>query len=248
MAQIPTPPPSRVGSEVPESSNGQRKLAESSAICSELKHTLDGLLEQYLLLLDQQQELHAALSKKLSSGFLALAHANYTCPPGRRYGTDYYDERMKATQGISIRDQDTEEHTNETSSTGNATPDQQKAEEKPEESQAGAVGKESVSPADTHDESEKSTRKTDSPTTSSPSPDLKDDLGRANDDSGAKPKKFRSNDPIHWYGILVPQSLRNAQKSFRDAVQTDVPELAGTIVEMRALEEKIAELRNKLGP
>ena len=28
------------------------------------------------------------------------AHANYTSPPGRRYGADYYDERMKATRKV----------------------------------------------------------------------------------------------------------------------------------------------------
>lgn len=59
-------------------------------------------------------------------------------------------------------------------------------------------------------------------------------------------KKFRSDDPINWYGILVPPSLRSAQKSFSAAVQTEVPELAGTIVEMRVLEQKILDMRSKL--
>lgn len=60
-------------------------------------------------------------------------------------------------------------------------------------------------------------------------------------------KKFRSDDPIYWYGILVPPSLRTAQKSFTEAIQTQVPDLAGTIVEMRALEQKITHVRTKLG-
>jgi hypothetical protein len=60
-------------------------------------------------------------------------------------------------------------------------------------------------------------------------------------------KKFRSDDPIYWYGILVPPSLRTAQKSFTEAIQTEVPDLAGTIVEMRALEQKITQVRAKLG-
>lgn len=63
----------------------------------------------------------------------------------------------------------------------------------------------------------------------------------------SKPKKFRSDDPIHWYGILVPPSLRTAQRSFTQAIQGQVPELAGTIVEMRALEERITRLRKELG-
>lgn len=60
-------------------------------------------------------------------------------------------------------------------------------------------------------------------------------------------KKFRSDDPIYWYGILVPPSLRTAQKSFTEAIQTQVPDLAGTIVEMRALEQKITQVRTTLG-
>ncbi len=59
--------------------------------------------------------------------------------------------------------------------------------------------------------------------------------------------KFRSDDPIYWYGILVPPSLRAAQKSFTDGIQTQVPDLAGTIVEMRAFEQKITLVRRKLG-
>lgn len=59
-------------------------------------------------------------------------------------------------------------------------------------------------------------------------------------------KKFRSDDPIYWYGILVPSSLRNAQKSFTEGIQSQVPDLAGTIVEMRALEQRITQLRTNL--
>lgn len=60
-------------------------------------------------------------------------------------------------------------------------------------------------------------------------------------------KKFRSADPIHWYGILVPQSLRRAQDSFANAIDNQVPDLASTTVEMRALEQHISQLRARLG-
>lgn len=59
-------------------------------------------------------------------------------------------------------------------------------------------------------------------------------------------KKFRSADPIHWYGILVPQSLRRAQDSFANAIDNQVPDLASTAVEMRALEQQIDQLRARL--
>ena len=66
-------------------------------------------------------------------------------------------------------------------------------------------------------------------------------------DSNSSKKKFRSDDPIHWYGILVPASLRNAQRSFTTGVQSQVPELAGVILEMRFLEQRITKLRSQLG-
>lgn len=67
MAQIPTPPPSRPGSEVPEVSQAHGKPAENPAALSELQKSFDELLEQYLHLLDKQQELQASFSKQLSS-------------------------------------------------------------------------------------------------------------------------------------------------------------------------------------
>ena len=59
-------------------------------------------------------------------------------------------------------------------------------------------------------------------------------------------KKFRSNDPIHWYGILVPQSLRKAQSTFTAVVDNQVPDLASTALEMRALEQRISKLQAQL--
>jgi hypothetical protein len=67
-------------------------------------------------------------------------------------------------------------------------------------------------------------------------------------DSKASRKKFHSDDPLHWYGILVPQSLRRAQRSFANAIDTEVPELASTTIEMRTLEEQITKLRAQLVP
>jgi hypothetical protein len=62
----------------------------------------------------------------------------------------------------------------------------------------------------------------------------------------ASGKKFRSFDPIHWYGILVPQSLRKAQGLFTAAIDNEVPDLASITVEMRTLEQQISKLRAQL--
>lgn len=83
--------------------------------------------------------------------------------------------------------------------------------------------------------------------TASRNPGSESDIDFSTPEAPKNPrKKFRSDDPIHWYGILVPPSLRTAQKSFTDAMESQVPKLAGAVVEMRALEQKIAQLRTEL--
>ncbi|BCR91587.1 uncharacterized protein ACHE_70430A [Aspergillus chevalieri] len=246
MAQILTPPASRHTSESPE----VRKETEVDA-SAELLQSLDTLLERYLHLLDRHQKLQADLAKRLSSGFFSLAQANYTCPPGRRYGADYYDERMKATRKVSLRtpSKETEESEDSTEAKDYGhtfaieyTPDNRGYEQEKDKGT-------SESPSDTapsdenpdhHKEGENSTRK---PDNASAPENLETEF------TAQKPrpiKKFGSSDPITWYGILVPPSLRSAQKSFTEAVNEHLSELANVIVEMRAFEKKIEEVRNRL--
>lgn len=59
-------------------------------------------------------------------------------------------------------------------------------------------------------------------------------------------KRFRSSDPVTWYGILVPLSLRSAQKSFTEAVDDHLSELASVTVQMGAVEKEVHRLRNQL--
>ena len=60
-------------------------------------------------------------------------------------------------------------------------------------------------------------------------------------------KKFRSLDPITWYGILVPPSLRSSQQYFTEAVANHVPELASVMAEMQAIEKEVDDVRSQLG-
>ncbi|WEW57539.1 hypothetical protein PRK78_003006 [Emydomyces testavorans] len=114
---LPTPPLSPAISDTSE-------IPDSAAL-----RDIDDLLEQYLYLLDEHQRLQNELGKHLSAvrsvfpvclcarpiteadidwnpalsqGFFALACANRSSPPGRRYGEDYYDERMKAIRKVTI--------------------------------------------------------------------------------------------------------------------------------------------------
>ncbi|KAJ5624566.1 hypothetical protein N7510_000875 [Penicillium lagena] len=250
MAQIPTPPASRPASESPDESQ------KPDTASSELLRSLDTLLEKYLHLLDRQQELQSGLAKQVSSGFLALAHANYTCPPGRRYGADYYDERMKATRKIAVRmGKSTEAESKENSTQG--SPDKsncsdlnydfsiERAPSSPPELSTKEREADSVAAEESEDAS--SSSHPDTATVSSTEDEHSLNSETAVPAPKSARKKFRSSDPINWYGILVPSSLRNAQTSFTGAVDTQVPELAGVVVEMRAVEDEISQLRKKLG-
>lgn len=57
----------------------------------------------------------------------------------------------------------------------------------------------------------------------------------------------QSDDPISWFGVLVPQSLRNVQNSFTSVAETIVPQLVNIMMDMREAELKIYDLRNKIG-
>ncbi|KAJ5999108.1 hypothetical protein N7451_006918 [Penicillium sp. IBT 35674x] len=247
MPQIPTPPASRPGSEAPEV---EIKPAETPGASTELLQSLDILLEQYLHLLDQQQELQSGLAKQLSSGFLALAHANYTCPPGRRYGADYYDERMKATRKISVqrRLEDDNESTDSTEASNTPSDEaeyQFNVEYTPSRtSEEQAETKDELQSEDS--KSEKTSNIDTGITTESDSP-VEDSVPSKSSVESKAPKKSRPSDPIYWYGILVPPSLRTAQKSFTDGIQNEVPALAAVVVKMRGLEDKINKIRTELG-
>ncbi|KAJ5971048.1 uncharacterized protein N7479_000966 [Penicillium vulpinum] len=250
MTQMPTSLASRPNSAAAEVKVKQVAL-EDSVQC------LDILLEQYLQLLDRQQKLHSSLAEQLSSGFFALAQANFSSPPGRRYGPDYYDSRMKATRKISIQfEQNAENSTNDSqdkekkedtaalsgpaytfSVKSTPTYPSEQADGSNETKASSPVlgghirASEETSPAETANPEPSDIAETETPPIEKPKPGS---------------KKFRSADPIHWYGILVPQSLRRAQDCFANAIDNQVPDLASTTVEMRALEQQIIQLRAQL--
>ncbi|KAE8360715.1 hypothetical protein BDV27DRAFT_134040 [Aspergillus caelatus] len=257
MAQIPTPPASRHGSESPDTEYKQIPVVDTS----DLLQSLDTLLERYLHLLDRHQKLQAELATTLSSGFLSLAQANYTCPPGRRYGADYYDERMKATRMVDL-DPPTSSTKNVEASSVNESSDESTKRgefkrifaikvptsdgaEEPSELTRGENQSHSsdVSTLECEGPEKKSDAKAEDSTTSSDSPGAQEP---AETKPRSSEKKPRSSDPIRWYGILVPPFLRSAQKSFTEAVGGPLPELASVVVEMQAVEKEVKRVRKKM--
>ncbi|KKA17086.1 hypothetical protein T310_9263 [Rasamsonia emersonii CBS 393.64] len=82
------------------------------------------------------------------------------------------------------------------------------------------------------------------PSTSSEPPETEQET---REESAKPPRKlFRSDDPLSWYGILVPPSLKNAQRSFTEAIEGNIPKLASVIHEMRQVEEHVHKLRKEI--
>lgn len=122
--------PNQFDSETRESQQdlkGSRLDAIQSASLSE---RLDQLLASYLELLDTYTSLRTQLSKDFSSGFFALAQANRssTLGPGRRYGEEGYDDRMKALRRVKIESGTDSEHV-KTVNVASAPQDAQQGEE-----------------------------------------------------------------------------------------------------------------------
>lgn len=59
-------------------------------------------------------------------------------------------------------------------------------------------------------------------------------------------KRKQPTDPLHWYGILVPTQLRQAQTSFVTAIQGPVSHAANAANAMRRLEVDIRRLRKDI--
>ncbi|KAL4739136.1 hypothetical protein BDV11DRAFT_188445 [Aspergillus similis] len=262
MKQLPTPPASRQSSEVPDTDFKQLHINEPTP---DLLESLDTLLEKYLHLLDKHQRLQHVLASKLSSGFLSLAHANYTCPPGRRYGADYYDERMRASRRVILRPPSSTDREdpiaalespqhNGPSSKGIFSIESTSSndgEEQPDTDESSGTGEKAFEQVPLKVPLKDAGNNIAAETTATLENSSEASETKNEAEADAKPgpirRRPRTLDPIKWFGILVPPSLRSAQKSFIEAVEGSLPELAGIVVEMQAAEKEISLLRKRMG-
>lgn len=170
----------------------QLEQKNEGSTLTELYDRLDTLWIQYLTLLDDYSTAQASIQKHLASGFFSLTQANFQSA-GRRYGRDYYDGRAVATVRTKASDADGLE-----------------------------VLKISVAKRD-EDEDATTTKEANEPSqlpSPSPTPEP-EDKATSNDTDGdgtttenADEKAPMMVDPIRWFGILTPSSLRLAQRSF----------------------------------
>lgn len=178
-----------------------------------------------------------------------MTEANFKSSDRRRYGKDYYDERMKASrkftfshiahQGVKSKDRD-------------AVP---------------TLCLITQAAADASDEEEEDTSKPlsekDPQPTQQPSPPATPVPAESED--GDVPVKERieetkteddhieepalepsPRDPLDWFGILVPRQMRSAQSSFSSAIDGPVLEATKNAKTLRKLEGEIRGLRKSI--
>ncbi|KAL1630568.1 hypothetical protein SLS54_000439 [Diplodia seriata] len=243
----------------------QDKVAADTARNS-LEATLDELLKRYLLLLDQYSQARQQLSSELSSGYLSLAQANFNPSSRIRYGQDFYDERMQALRRVTTEETDSKLYR---SIRLLDPPNEPTVDEKKMKNAAAPTGKNSegmdrratddvavsVAQLGLDDEVKKKSGPREaqpgSKASESHTNDAKSDGNKKENSDEVQAKEAASrkppvDDPIRWFGILVPPALRNAQGRFIQAVEGPVPELVDLAAEMRELEIEIGRARKAI--
>ncbi|KAH0367788.1 hypothetical protein KCU65_g4415, partial [Aureobasidium melanogenum] len=205
----------------------------------ELRDQLDALWEKHLTLLDSYHQAQQQIARHFSSGFFHLAQATFKSTTRVRYGQEYYDDRMQATTRfdaavddhdlprLALRVDDTPSPS--TKDLNNKSPDE-KTDKKEEETPAQQPTPPSTPPT-------KSEEKL-------PEEQSHENKSEKTDDKEPAQKKVR--DPIHWYGILVPPSLRSSQNSFKSAIQNPVIEAANSAQALRHVNMEIRKLRKDI--
>ncbi|KAK9330127.1 hypothetical protein V1520DRAFT_341362 [Lipomyces starkeyi] len=243
-----TAPSGRPDSEQPQpqgTEGEEEELIDPSALPS----VLDRLLFSYCELLDQYQAIQDRLSSSFTDGFINLAKANYESRT--RFGKDYYHGGMTASKILTL---------NEKEFTPLYAPDTQV-----EYTQLSLVDVPLPSVEDTADVGD--TEKVDASTTTTstateenpvrrrrPDEEKPDSTQEPEDDKKkpeaeqgeskllapkARKQKIPLNrDPIRWFGVLVPFSLRKSQNNFTEAV-SDIANLLSIVNQLRALEAKV---------
>lgn len=198
----------------------------------DLTRRLDELLEQHLELLDQYTTLREELSKTFSAGFFSLAQAQRASAlgAGRRYGKDCYDERMKAQRRVHIKHDESR-----TTSYVISKPNLPQKTEHQDSKQTDVQ-----STKDDHENEETMEQEKPLADTTTQSSEIHPTKKLPKQDPALR-------DPLTWFGILAPPTLRQTQSHFVKVVEHAIPALLGVDSEMRALEQEISTVRERLG-
>jgi hypothetical protein len=193
---------------------------------------IDALLERYLALVHEYSQLRDRLSTLQAGVFHNIARANFAAERGLRYGQDQYDDRMQALRTLEIRVADKTD--------GDAAPSFHLFDAATRTAERGE-GAEPVGDNDepSTDEAESAT----SPEAGDAKQEERNEQEQKTESSGAKTVDTRN--PLRWFGVLVPQPLRNAQSLSIEAAEQVIPRLVSVDAEMQRLEIEVRRARKK---
>lgn len=225
---------------------------EGTARLVTLHDKLDELWEKYLTLLDEYQKAQKEVQKHMSAvsdshdsgcdnlltmdmiqGFFSITQANFKSATRGRYGSDYYDDRMKASRCYRY-EQDGDD---------NASDHLQLLKLDEDEPAAAAKGASSEHEKEAAPQQQPSPPSTPAAHDSDTSPAEPVDLSAEEGEKSSTPQTGSSapqRDPLHWFGILVPRELRSAQSTFFSAINGPILQATNAA---RALREVEAEIR-----
>jgi coiled-coil domain-containing protein 115 len=195
---------------------------------------IDALLQRYLTLLDEYTLLRSRLSALHASVYQHLAKANFSAERGIRYGQDYYDERMSASRRLGVSVSGSGDRS------GGAAFQLVRSEATQTEAEAGASGEGGTA----GEEEEGKATGGEGGRAVGGSDDFDSDDGDGEDPHRKTPKK-KANDPLRWFGILTPLSLRQAQAVSIESVEGVIPRLAAVSSEMAGIELEVRRARKR---
>ncbi|KAI8581064.1 hypothetical protein K450DRAFT_234460 [Umbelopsis ramanniana AG] len=202
---------------------------------------LDQLTVEYIQEADAVSKLKETLGKEIAKGFFDLGQAKYSMGTSKlsRYS---YDERMKSLYKIQVDEQG--ENGNDIFSISNVEfKDENDGEETGQIKDEVTEKLSNLSlrqrkPAHDTPEKEQLETKGEKETTEETKPKTKS--------KNKKTKEVRKIDrnPLHWFGILVPSSLRTTQQHFKTVV-TQIVEEANLVNRLSVLEKRFEELQKE---
>lgn len=198
------------------------------ASISELEDRLDELWDSYLVLLDRYTKAQDEIKHHMSLGFLSLAKAQSGAPLGKRYGRDWYDERMKASQRARVIEAPTKQQHPPTTNAFPILGIRLAPEDR--DGHTTSHGHEALGEKGSIEEAKQQPSPPGTPESKSKSEPESASKERSEDSkSDEKNGRDTSVNPLHWYGILVPPELKRAQGSFSAAISdtTSIKSLGG---------------------
>ncbi|KAK9448162.1 uncharacterized protein V1518DRAFT_419842 [Limtongia smithiae] len=244
---------------------------EAPVDITQLPTDIDKLLFKYCELLDAYQSAQALLAQSFTTGFLRLAEANYGSR--MRYGRDYYHGNMSAAKVIDVKEQalTSESDGVDEATITFAKLSLADVPLPPSEDDVAEAKKKAepvAEPTVVDGATETVTTATETPATAprrrrqekaeSVKPVEKQEEDRAPEPAPEqaavpeapsapavrKPKIPLNRNPIRWFGVLVPHTLRESQAMFQQAAE-QVAVVVSLQHELTALGDYIADIRQQ---